>query len=137
MIRWGAAGAPTPRREEQLMNTAAATPGSHPVTDMKQCIEDCERCYRVCFSMAMNHCLEQGGRHVEPEHFRSMTICADLCRLTADAMLANFKLHEELCRACSRVCEECAASCRKLDGMEECVDACEHCAKSCAAMLRH
>nr|WP_298723918.1 four-helix bundle copper-binding protein [uncultured Steroidobacter sp.] len=119
------------------MSTATSTPGEHPATDMKQCIEDCERCYRVCFSMAMNHCLEQGGPHVEPAHFRLMIICAELCRVTADAMLANFALHEELCRACSRVCAECAESCRKLDGMEECVDACEHCAKSCAAMLRH
>lgn len=114
-----------------------ATPGTHPVTDMKHCIEDCERCYRVCFSMAMNHCLEQGGAHVEPKHFRLMTICSDLCRVTADAMLANFVLHEDLCRACARVCEECAASCRSLDGMEECVDACEHCARSCTSMLKH
>lgn len=119
------------------MNTNASAPGEQPVTAMKRCIEDCERCYRVCFSMAMNHCLEQGGPHVEPGHFRLMTICSELCRVTADAMLANFILHKELCRACSRVCEECAASCRDLDGMEECVDACEHCAKSCAAMLKH
>lgn len=117
------------------MKTASSTPGSHPVTDMKKCIEDCQRCHRVCFGMAMNHCLEQGGAHVEPNHFRLMMICAQLCQLTADAMLANFALHADLCRACARVCEECAASCRDLDGMEECVDACEHCAKSCTSML--
>lgn len=119
------------------MKQPAVMPGSHPVTDMKQCIEDCERCHRVCFSMAMAHCLEQGGSHVEPGHFRLMTLCAELCHLTADAMLANFNLHEELCRACSRVCAECAKSCRELDGMEECVDACEHCSRSCEAMLNH
>lgn len=54
------------------MKQATTGPDSHPVTDMKQCIEDGERCYRVCFSMAMNHRLEQGGRHVEPNHFRLM-----------------------------------------------------------------
>jgi hypothetical protein len=38
--------------------------------DMKRCIEDCLRCYGVCTNMAMNHCLELGGEHVEPKHFR-------------------------------------------------------------------
>ena len=38
----------------------------------QDCIDDCLRCYRVCFEMAMTHCLEHGGRHVEPGHFRIM-----------------------------------------------------------------
>ena len=101
---------------------------------MEQCIEDCERCHSVCTRMALTHCLEQGGPHVEPKHYKLMIICAQLSRLTADAMLAKFELHQHLCRGCARICQECAESCRKLDGMEECVEACERCARSCASM---
>src|SRR5450759_6007596 len=32
------------------------------------CIEECLRCYQSCFGMAMTHCLETGGKHIEPKH---------------------------------------------------------------------
>lgn len=38
----------------------------------------CLRCYSVCFGMVMRHCLETGGEHVAPAHFRLMMACADL-----------------------------------------------------------
>ncbi len=31
-----------------------------------RCIETCLSCYKACVSTAMNHCLEVGGKHVEP-----------------------------------------------------------------------
>ena len=40
--------------------------------EMQSCIDECLSCHSTCLSMAMNHCLEAGGRHVEPEHFRLM-----------------------------------------------------------------
>ncbi len=39
--------------------------------DMQRCIETCEQCHRTCLQLAMNHCLEAGGKHVEPEHLGS------------------------------------------------------------------
>jgi hypothetical protein len=119
--------APLPANQETFHMKSAAV-------SMEQCIADCEHCHSVCFGMAMTHCLESGGPHVEPGHFRLMTICAELCRLTADAMLARFELHAELCRPCARICQECADSCRELDGMDKCVEACERCSRSCSAM---
>jgi hypothetical protein len=102
--------------------------------ELMRCIEDCETCHRICLRMAMNHCLEQGGEHVEPGHFRAMMICAEMSRTTADAMLSSFALHETLCAACSRVCRECAETCERIGDMQECVDACRRCAESCDRM---
>ncbi|WP_371830931.1 four-helix bundle copper-binding protein [Ochrobactrum teleogrylli] len=46
-------------------------------------------------------------------------------------------IHNELCRLCARICDDCAESCRALDGMEECVAACQRCAASCREMANH
>jgi hypothetical protein len=104
--------------------------------EIRTCIEDCEYCHRVCLHMAMTYCLEQGGRHVEPTHFRLMTNCAEVCRTTADAMLSGFEMHAQLCAACAEVCRACAQSCERIgEDMRECVDACIRCAESCEQMF--
>ena len=41
-------------------------------TELNQCIQDCLECYPVCQMDASLHCLELGGKHVEPGHFRLM-----------------------------------------------------------------
>ena len=48
--------------------------------EMKACIDNCLSCYATCFGMAMNHCLEAGGKHTEPAHFKLMMACAEICR---------------------------------------------------------
>ena len=81
----------------------------HLSLEMRTCIEECLRCHATCLGMAMNHCPEQGGKHVEPSHMRLMLACAEIC-------------------------EECARSCEQVGGMEECVQACRRCAESCRKM---
>jgi hypothetical protein len=122
-IAWGAA------MEQQMLMTADVDSA-----EVMRCIDDCERCHRICLRMAMTFCLEQGGEHVEPPHLRAMLACADVCRMTADSMLAAFTLHEELCGLCARVCRDCAESCERVGDMPECVDACRQCAMSCARL---
>jgi hypothetical protein len=100
--------------------------------EMMRCIDDCERCHRLCLRMVMTHCLEQGGECLEPPLVRVMLACAELCRTTADAMLAGYALYEELCAVCARVCRDCAESCKRLGELQECVDACRRCSESCA-----
>lgn len=102
--------------------------------DMQQCIDACLHCYRVCVRTAMNHCLESGGRHVEPVHFRLMHNCAEICRTSADFMLGNSPLHARICAACADVCDACADSCEQVGDMDECVQACRSCAQSCRQM---
>jgi hypothetical protein len=86
--------------------------------------------------MAMTHCLDEGGPHVEPNHFRLMMACAEICRTSAHFMLLNSPHHKHICAECAEICEECAKDCEQLDGMEECVTACRRCAESCRQMAR-
>lgn len=106
----------------------------HQSDEMKACIEACLACHTTCLGMAMNHCLEAGGRHIAPEHFRLMMACAEMCRASAGLMLIGTPLHKKTCGVCAEICEACAASCEGLDGMEECVSACRRCAESCRRM---
>jgi len=109
---------------------ARATPPS----DKDECIEDCLECYRICTETALTHCIEAGGEHVEPDHFRLMLNCAQICRTTAEFLLAESEFDSRLCALCEEVCEACADSCRAIGGMDDCVQACEMCAESCAVI---
>lgn len=111
--------------QQMILNADTDSP------ELIRCIEDCEACHRMCLRMAMTHCLEQGGEHVEPGHLRAMIVCAEMCRTTAEAMLASYAYHEVLCEACARVCRKCAESCERIGDMQDCVDACHRCAASC------
>jgi|GEM_PF-143121 len=101
---------------------------------IEECIDRCLECHKVCLGEATQHCLESGGDHVAPEHFRLMITCAQICQTSADFMLAGSMLHAQVCGVCALVCEQCAMSCRQLDGMEMCAETCERCAKSCRQM---
>lgn len=102
--------------------------------EMQQCIDECLHCYRTCRETAMHHCLESGGRHVEPDHFRLMINCADICRTSAEFMMSGSRLHAQVCAACAVVCDACADSCEQVGDMDDCVRACRSCAASCHQM---
>lgn len=100
---------------------------------MKTCIEECMRCYSVCLSTAMNHCLEM-GEHVEKKHFTLMMACAEICRTSAHFMLLGSPHHKHTCAECAEICTQCAEDCERLGEMEECVAVCRSCAQSCRSM---
>jgi hypothetical protein len=102
--------------------------------DVNRCVETCLSCHKICLSTAMNHCLEAGGQHVEPKHFRLMMACAEICRTAAAFMLINTPHHKHVCRECAEICRECAADCQRIGGMEECAVMCNACAQSCEQM---
>lgn len=103
-------------------------------SDLDECIRLCLACYRSCEQTFAGHCLEQGGRHVEPEHARLMLSCAEVCRTAAALMLHRSPQHALQCGVCAALCRQCAQSCREIGGMDECVRACEACADSCERM---
>ena len=80
------------------------------------------------------HCLETGGKHIEPKHFRLMTACAEICRTAAHFMLMNSEHAQHLCKECAEICDQCAADCEKLGDMKDCVEACRRCAEACRKM---
>ena len=102
--------------------------------NLQDCITACRTCHETCLHMAMTHCLQQGGKHVEPEHFRLMINCAELCQTSVNFMLSESPLHAAVCRACAEVCRACADSCEEVGDMDECVRICRECAEHCEAM---
>lgn len=102
--------------------------------EMRACVDECLNCYKVCLGTAMTHCLESGGKHVEPEHFRLMMACAEICQTSAHFMLLNSPHHKHTCGECAEICEECAKDCERLDGMETCASVCRKCAETCRKM---
>ena len=98
------------------------------------CIEACLRCHSICYAVAMTHCLEEGGEHTRPQHFRLMMDCAIVCQAAADLMAQKSQFQHPFCGLCADVCEACAKSCEKLPGMESCVTACRACAEACRRM---
>jgi hypothetical protein len=101
---------------------------------LQACIVDCLECYSLCKQEAMNHCLEAGGRHIDPDHFRLMEDCADICRTAADFMLGSSRFYPKLCALCAEVCDACARSCDEVGGLDACARACRGCAQSCRRM---
>src|SRR4051812_22021097 len=99
-----------------------------PSKDMQSCIKECLNCYELCLGTAMTHCLEKGGDHTAPSHFRLMTACAEICRTAAHFMLTNTPHHKGICSQCAEICDECARDCERIGDMQACVDACRRCA---------
>ena len=106
----------------------------HTTPEMQQCIDNCQACHATCLGHLSQHCLEMGGAHVEPNHFRLMMDCAQICAVSVDFMLRGSAHHAHICAECAEICEKCAASCEALGDMDECVAACRACAQTCRAM---
>lgn len=100
---------------------------------MQECVEACNQCYQMCLHEAMNHCLESGGEHVAPDHFRTMINCAEICQTAVNFMLSSSVFSSQLCRVCAEVCDACASNCEKI-GMDDCARTCRECAENCREM---
>ncbi len=107
---------------------------THTSSAMNECIQQCLACSTTCQQTALTHCLELGGEHVEPTHFRLMIDCAEVCRSAAALMANGSAFHAAQCVVCADICRACAESCKRLSDMNECVQACERCADACEAM---
>lgn len=99
-----------------------------------ECIENCSQCSATCYSMAINHCLQLGGKHVEQHHFSLMLECAKVCETSACLQRTGSTFSTQFCGLCAQVCEACAASCESVGEMDECVEVCRRCAESCRKM---
>lgn len=106
--------------------------------EVEACLDNCQDCERVCLS-TIHHCLEQGGKHAEPNHIGLMIDCADICGTSARFMSRSSHLHVRVCGICADVCEACADDCERLGDdamMRECAEICRRCAESCRQMSR-
>ena len=107
--------------------------------EMQRCIEACVSCHAVCTG-TVQHCLQKGGQHAQPDHIRLLTDCAQICQTSADFMLRGSPLHSHTCGVCAVVCAECASDCEKMGEdqmMKQCADSCRRCAEECKRMSGH
>ena len=116
------------------MNHANMTHDTEAHANLHACIDACSHCHETCLHMAMNHCLDTGGKNVEAGHFRLMINCAEICQTTSNFMLSGSAFYQNLCGICADICDACAKSCEQVGGMEDCVKACRACAESCRKM---
>lgn len=103
---------------------------------LHECIERCSDCHDLCLETMM-HCLQQGGKHAEADHLRTLLDCAQACDASRDFMLRGSALHHETCRVCADACERCAKSCEQIrddEQMRRCAEECRRCAESCREM---
>src|SRR5687767_13044652 len=103
-------------------------------SEMQGCINACSYCHQICIRMAMNHCLELGGKHTAPEHLKLMINCAEICQTCVNFMLSNSPFHHIICQACAKICKACANDCEQIGDMDECIKACQQCAQKCENM---
>ena len=105
--------------------------------EMRQCIEDCLDCHRICLE-TVTHCLQRGGEHAESEHIRLLLDCAQICQTSADFMLRASPFHTRTCGICAEICRQCAEECARLGAddstMQQCADLCRRCVESCMHM---
>ena len=103
---------------------------------MQNCITQCWQCRHICQETLFNHCLIEGGSHLEANHVKLMTDCIQICQTAADFMTRNSEMHKAICEACAKICEACAKSCEEIDDetMEKCAMICRKCAKTCYEM---
>jgi len=109
-------------------------------TEMLDCIRMCSDCHRACMETLV-YCMQQGGRHAEPNHLRLLMDCAQICQTSADFMLRGSDLHYATCAACAEVCQRCADDCERMgrgdNRMAACAEECRRCAESCRHMAAH
>ena len=102
--------------------------------EIQACMDACYHCHITCLSMTTQHCLQVGGAHAAPNHIKIMLDCAQVCATSLDFMARGSDQHKLVCGICAQICRACAASCKVLDGMDDCVAACERCAEECEKM---
>lgn len=104
--------------------------------ELQHCIQECLECHRICLE-TFSYCAEQGGDYADPDQFRVLLDCSQICQTSADFMIRSSQLHSLICETCAEVCTQCQEECEMIEGdpqMKACAEACRRCAESCQQM---
>lgn len=112
-----------------------ASEKSHASWKIKQCIEYCLDCFKVCEETLVTSMTSE----MPKDHLVLLSSCAEICQTSAKFMLLKSDFHAKVCGLCSTICSACADSCEEMDdpAMKECIVSCRRCAESCAEMSAH
>jgi hypothetical protein len=117
--------------------TAAPHATDHPLA---ACIEAATDCQRILQDYARNGTREGPGEPAERQLWRLMLDCAELCAATAAFARTESVFLPQLAESCTRLCDECAAACERVEdptpALEACAEACRVCAKRCFALQK-
>ena len=106
----------------------------HKFNSTQACMDVCSQCHQTCLHAAMQYALPAGGKHVDPDHFRLLMNCAEICQTSANFQLSDSVFCAPVCRVCAEICEACAKSCEEVGDMDDCIQACRECAACCRGM---
>ena len=85
------------------------TRGLHESAALKMHVAETQGSIMQAMVECMCESLQQGGKHAEAQHIRTLLACAEICRTSADFMLLGTDLHKHTCGACAEVCDRCIA----------------------------
>lgn len=110
---------------------------THPISrEMQACLDNCTECHQVCLE-TIQHCLEKGGAHADPEHIKLLSDCVAICQTSANFLTRQSGRHGSICAVCAQICDACAEDCEKFgedEMMKQCAEVCRRCAQSCRQM---
>jgi hypothetical protein len=108
----------------------------HEHDELQSCIEACLNCHAAC-TMAVQHCLSEGGEKADIDLVGVLLDCAEICQTSANFMLRGSPYHQAVCAACAELCRACEEACRSVSDDEqlaECAEMCASCAEHCDHM---
>ena len=103
---------------------------------MQRCIQHCIETANIC-EQTIQHCLQKGGKHADPDHLRLLRDCAESCTMSAGMMSRQSTFQAKHCRLCAEICRACAESCEQFGDdpqMKACAEACRLSESTCAQM---
>jgi hypothetical protein len=85
---------------------------------LRTCMDSIGECFQ--------HCLTEGGKHVEADHLRYMLDAWDLLNVTATLMARDSPHAKEVEAICAQAVKDCEESCEDFDDerMVACADIC-------------
>lgn len=95
-----------------------------------KCAVECESCVKACLQESTN--IRIMKRAIELDKY-----CAEICRLAAHYLSKGEAYVEEICQLCAKICDDCAAECKKYvnDHCKRCAEACNRCAAACHMLV--
>lgn len=107
-----------------------------PAPSMKECIDACLECHRICLE-TVQYCLRKGGEHANPAQVSLLQDCASICETSAQFMISGSDLYVKTCETCAVVCLRAEESCDRFRNdlqLIRCADICSRCAEACERM---
>jgi hypothetical protein len=92
-----------------------------------------QECHDECRHMFMECAPKESGQNLSFLHLKRLQACIEICGATANYLLKDGIKTDRLCGIAATICEQCAASCEKLENehFQHCAGLCREAAEAC------